>query len=47
MLSYLFTQVMDGRNARLGDGVQKAIHREPANCSAYVNRTVATGIWNS
>ena len=47
LLSYLFTQVMDGRNASLGDGVQRAIHRDPANFSAFVDNTLKTGIWKS
>ncbi|WP_298736426.1 NAD(P)H-binding protein [uncultured Chitinophaga sp.] len=45
-LGYLFTEVLDGRNAKLADGVQKALGRTPADFSAYVRKTAATGVWN-
>jgi len=46
LLEYLFATVLDGRNARLCDGVQQALGREPADFSEYVRRTAATGVWN-
>ena len=45
LLRYLFTEVLDGRNASLGDGVQRALGREPRDFSDYARDTAATGIW--
>ena len=46
MLSYIFGEVLDGRNARLADGVQRALGREPRDFSDYARDAAATGIWN-
>jgi len=43
---YLFTEVMDGRNASLTDGVQRALGRQPKDFSVFVKEAVATGVWN-
>lgn len=45
-LAYLFTEVLDGRNEKVTDGVQKALGRKPTDFSEYVKKTAATGIWN-
>lgn len=47
LLGYLFETVLDGRNAYLGDGVQRALGREPTDFSDYVRRVGAQGLWNS
>jgi uncharacterized protein YbjT (DUF2867 family) len=47
LLRYLFGEVLDGRNARLADGVQRALGREPRDFADYVRRTAATGIWDA
>jgi len=47
LVMYLFTTVLDGRNARVADGVQQALGREPRDFSDYVRDTMATGVWNS
>lgn len=47
LLTYLFTEVLDGRNAYLTDGVQRALGRQPRDFSVYVRNTAATGIWRS
>jgi len=47
MLTLLFGEVLDGRNARLADGVQRALGREPRDFSDYARAAAATGIWNS
>jgi hypothetical protein len=39
-------EVLDGRNARLADGVQRALGREPRNFSDFARDAAATGIWN-
>jgi hypothetical protein len=44
LLTYLFTDVLDGRNARLADGVQEALRRQPLDFGEYVRRTAAAGI---
>jgi uncharacterized protein YbjT (DUF2867 family) len=46
LLTYLFGEVLDGRNARLADGVQRALGREPRDFSDYARDAAATGIWN-
>jgi uncharacterized protein YbjT (DUF2867 family) len=46
LIRYLFTEVLDGRNANLADGVQRALGREPRDFSEYVRETAATGVWN-
>ena len=45
LLDYLFATVLDGRNASLGDGLQKALGREPRDFADYARETAATGIW--
>ena len=45
LLCELFTVVLDGRNAYLGDGVQRALGRQPRDFSDYARRVAATGIW--
>lgn len=46
LLMYLFTTVLDGRNAHLGDGVQRALGRQPRDFADYATDTAATGIWD-
>jgi uncharacterized protein YbjT (DUF2867 family) len=46
MLSLIFEEVLDGRNARLADGVQRALGREPRDFSDYARDAAATGVWN-
>jgi hypothetical protein len=45
LLRYLFSVVLDGRNAHLANGVQRALGREPRDFSDYARATAATGIW--
>ena len=45
MLDYLFSTVLDGRNAHLTDGVQRALGREPNDFAAYARTVAATGAW--
>jgi uncharacterized protein YbjT (DUF2867 family) len=47
LLTYLFTEVLDGRNARLADGVQRAVGREPRDFRDFARDTAATGVWNA
>ena len=44
-LAYLFTEVLDGRNAKCTDGVQRALGRAPRDFSQYARQSASTGIW--
>lgn len=46
LLDYLFSTVLDGRNAHLCDGVQRALGREPTDFAEYARRIAATGVWD-
>jgi len=46
LLEYLFTTVLDGRNAHLANGVQRALGRDPKSFAEFAVETAATGIWN-
>jgi uncharacterized protein YbjT (DUF2867 family) len=46
LLSYLFTEVLDGRNAHLSDGVHRALGREPRPFTDFARATAASGVWN-
>jgi len=41
----LFTEVLDGRNASLADGVERALGRKPRDFADYARKTAATGVW--
>ncbi len=45
LLRYLFGVVLDGRNARLGDGVQRALGRSPRDFGEYARTAAASGVW--
>ena len=47
MLDYLFATVLDGRNAHLTDGVQRALGREPRDFATYARDVVTAGGWAS
>ncbi|MFI5445610.1 NmrA family transcriptional regulator [Polaromonas sp. UC242_47] len=47
LVMYLFTTVLDGRNIRPGDGVQRALGRAPHSFTDYVLRTAGSGVWGS
>ncbi|MUL40611.1 NAD(P)H-binding protein [Streptomonospora sp. PA3] len=44
-LSALFAEVLDGRNARLGEGVAQALGRPPRDFADYARRAAASGAW--
>jgi uncharacterized protein YbjT (DUF2867 family) len=46
LVLYLFSKVLDGRNTRVADGVERALERRPRDFSDYVRRTAATGLWS-
>jgi uncharacterized protein YbjT (DUF2867 family) len=45
MLDYLFATVLDGRNAHLTDGVQRALGRPPRDFADFARDAAATGAW--
>jgi uncharacterized protein YbjT (DUF2867 family) len=46
LVTYLFTTVLDGRNAQPGGGVQRVLGRAPRDFTDYARETAATGVWN-
>lgn len=47
MLDYLFSTVLDGRNAHLTDGVRRALGRDPTDFSTYARDVASTGLWDA
>ncbi len=47
LLNYLFETVLDGRNAHVCDGVQRALGREPTDFADFARRIAARGTWNA
>ena len=47
LLDYLFATVLDGRNAHLTDGVERALGRPPTDFAAYARRTATSGVWDA
>ena len=45
LLRYLFTVVLDGRNASLADGVQRALGRPARDFRDYAAQAAAAGAW--
>ncbi|MBO0933231.1 NAD(P)H-binding protein [Fibrella sp. HMF5036] len=45
LMTYLFTEVMDGRNSTLTNGVEEALGRKPTDFSDFVQKSIALGIW--
>ena len=45
MLDYLFSTVLDGRNAHLTDGVERALGHPPKDFADYARDVAATGCW--
>jgi len=46
LLTYLFTTVLDGRNAHLDDGIQQVLGRPARDFADFARDAAATGIWN-
>jgi len=47
LIVYLFTTVLDGRNAHTTDGVAQALGRPARDFADYARRTAASGIWSA
>ena len=46
LLNYLFDSVLDGRNAHVCDGVERALGRQPTDFSDYARDVAASGAWD-
>jgi uncharacterized protein YbjT (DUF2867 family) len=46
LLTFLFTEVLDGRNASLTDGIQRALGRAPRDFRDYARDAAASGAWD-
>ncbi len=47
LLDYLFSTVLDGRNAYLNDGIERALGRSPKDFSDYAREVAATSVWGA
>jgi uncharacterized protein YbjT (DUF2867 family) len=45
LLEYLFTEVLDGRNAYISNGVEEALGRPATSFNQFINKTRNTGVW--
>jgi len=46
LLGFLFTEVLDGRNAHLEDGVERALGRPARDFSDFARKLAAAGVWH-
>ncbi len=47
LVNYLFSEVLDGRNAYVTHDIEKVLGRKATDFSEYANSTAATGVWNA
>ncbi len=47
ILTYLFGEVLDGRNSHVVDGVRRVLGREPRDFRDFARDAAATGVWNA
>lgn len=47
LMDYLFSTILDGRNAALADGVERALGRPPKDFRDYAQKTAASGVWET
>lgn len=45
LVDYLFNEVLDGRNASLGDGVQRALGRPPRDFRSFLQKAHLSGVF--
>jgi uncharacterized protein YbjT (DUF2867 family) len=46
LLTYLFSEVMDGRNADTTDDISRVLGREPCDFSDYARGVAVSGLWD-
>ena len=47
MLTYLFGEVLDGRNSHTMDGVKRTLGREPRDFRDFARDAAASGVWDA
>lgn len=47
LVNYLFTEVLDGRNASVSSDIEKILGRRATDFTEFASRMAATGIWNA
>lgn len=47
LLTELCREVFDGRNESLGDGVRRALGREPGDFAGFARQAAASGVWSA
>jgi uncharacterized protein YbjT (DUF2867 family) len=47
LITYLFTEVLDGRNSYISDGIERALGRKATDFSDYVKKTLSSGVWGN
>ena len=47
LTDYLFSTVLDGRNAYISDGIERALGRPPRDFSDFAREIAATGVWEA
>jgi uncharacterized protein YbjT (DUF2867 family) len=47
LLTYLFEEVVDGRNADTTGGLRRALGRDGKDFADYARETAASGVWNA
>jgi uncharacterized protein YbjT (DUF2867 family) len=45
LVVYLFSEVLDGRNESLTNGIEVALGRKPTDFSEYVRKAAESGVW--
>lgn len=46
LVHYLFSEVLDGRNASVSTDIERVLGRKATDFSEYAKATAATGVWN-
>ena len=46
LINYLFTSILDGRNACLARGIEEALGRPPRDFAAYADSAATAGAWS-
>lgn len=47
LITYLFTEVLDGRNEKVSDGVERALGRKPVDFAEFARKAAAEGAWDN
>ncbi len=46
LITYLFTEVLDGRNESLTNDIENVLNKKPTSFQTYIEKTLKTSIWN-